>query len=84
MGVGFVKAVDRADMWMIERRQNLRFAPEPRESFRVVREGVGQDFGATSRPSFVSVARYTSPFHRFPRSVRSYAPETGAGRKRHG
>ena len=31
-------------MGMIERRQHLRFAPEPPETIGVAREGVGDDF----------------------------------------
>ena len=29
---------------MIQRRQHLRFSPEPREPIRIERKGVGQDF----------------------------------------
>jgi hypothetical protein len=29
---------------MVQRSERLRFALEPREPFRILREGVGQDF----------------------------------------
>jgi hypothetical protein len=46
---------------MIEGGECFRFALEPREPFGVARERLGRIFSATSRSSFVSRARYTSP-----------------------
>ena len=40
----FPEAVDRADVGMIERRQHLRFAAEPREPLGIVRDIGQQDF----------------------------------------
>ena len=41
---GLLEAVNVRDVWMIQRRQRLRFSCEPSEAFRVVREGLGQHF----------------------------------------
>ena len=46
--------------WLSE-ASSLRLALEAREALGVGGEGLGQALIATSRPSFVSVARYTSP-----------------------
>ena len=46
---------------MIERREHLRFALEAREPLRIVAKAGGRILIATSRSSFVSRARYTSP-----------------------
>ena len=40
--VGFFETVDVRDVGMIQRRESLRFAREPREPFRVAGEQVGQ------------------------------------------
>ena len=42
---------------MIQRREQLRFALEPREALGIARERVGQILMATSRFSLVSRAR---------------------------
>ena len=39
----FLEAVDVSDVWMIERRQRLRFAREPREPFGIAHERGRQD-----------------------------------------
>ena len=57
----FFEAVDVRDVGVIECRQRLRFACEPREPVEVAGERVGHTFSATSRLSFVSRARNTSP-----------------------
>ena len=46
---------------MIQRREHPGLALEAREPFGVRREGAGSTLIATSRPSLVSRARYTSP-----------------------
>lgn len=43
MAVRFVEAVNRADVWMIQRRQRVRFAPEARHALGVVRERFGKN-----------------------------------------
>ena len=40
--VGFFETVDVRDVGMIQRREGLRFAREPREPFGVAREDIGQ------------------------------------------
>ena len=46
-------AVDRGDVWMIERREELRFASEPGEAFRIrrhiSRQDLDRDFAAKLR-----------------------------------
>ena len=41
--VRFVEAVDRTDVRMIERREELRFALEPGEAFGIPRDDIWQD-----------------------------------------
>ena len=41
--VGFFEAVDGGDVRMVQRREHLRFAAEPREPIGIVGERVGQD-----------------------------------------
>ncbi len=41
--VRFLEAVDRTDVGMVERGEELRFAPESRESIGIDREGVGEN-----------------------------------------
>src|SRR5438034_6723134 len=43
LAVGFVEAVDRTDVRMVECGKNLRFAPEPRDTLGIVREAVGKN-----------------------------------------
>ena len=59
--VGFLDTVNRGDIGMIQRRERTRFAIEPGQALRILSEASGRTFIATSRPSFVSRARYTSP-----------------------
>ena len=67
VGRSVVNAVDRADVLVIQRGEQLRFALESRQAIGVAREGLGQTLIATSRPSVVSRARYTSPMPPDPR-----------------
>ena len=54
---------------MVERGEDLRFALEPREAIGIVGERqAGSTLIATSRFSFVSRARYTSPMPPAPRT----------------
>jgi hypothetical protein len=46
---------------MVERGEHVRFALEPRRSVPIGAEASGRTLSATSRPSVVSRARYTSP-----------------------
>ncbi len=57
----FFEAVDGRDVGMIQRGERLRFALEPCEPVGVAGEDSGRTFSATSRFSFSSRARYTSP-----------------------
>ena len=60
---------------MVQRGEDLRFALEPREAIGIGGEDVGRTFSATSRFSFVSRARYTSPMPPAPSGERiSYGP----------
>ena len=62
-------------MRVVERRQELGLALEPREPLGVVRELRGRTLIATSRPSLVSRARYTSPMPPAPSgATTSYEP----------
>jgi hypothetical protein len=54
-------AVDLRDVRMIQRRQRPRLAFESREPVGIAVKEPGSNLSATSRPSFVSRARYTSP-----------------------
>ena len=40
----FIEAVDRTNVRMVERGKNLRLAAEARQPFRIMREGLGDDF----------------------------------------
>ena len=55
--LGFFKAVDRGNVWMIQRGEQTRFALEPGEPFRVVENLRGRTLMATSRPNLASLAR---------------------------
>ncbi len=57
--------VDVADVRVVEGGEHLRFASEPRESVG------GSTLSATSRLSFVSCARYTSPMPPAPSGART-------------
>ena len=62
MSPDFFEAVDRRDVRMVERRQHLRLALEARQALRIARPNAsGSTLIATSRSSFASRARYTSP-----------------------
>ena len=65
-----LEAVNLRNVRVIERGERLRFTLEAGEALRVVDERLRQDFSATSRPSRVSRARYTSPMPPAPRSAR--------------
>jgi hypothetical protein len=54
---------------MGQRRQHLRFALEPGETFGIVGEVIGQDLEPTSRCRRASRARYTSPMPPAPSSA---------------
>ena len=43
MPAGFLEPVDRGDVRMIQRRERLRFALEPRQALGISGERVGQD-----------------------------------------
>ena len=57
----FFEPVDRGDVRMIQRRERLRLAFEPRQAFGVRGERVRQDLDRDLATSVVSVARYTCP-----------------------
>ena len=59
--VSFFEAVDARDVRVIQRGQHLRFALEPRQALGSAANASGRTLIATSRLSFVSRARYTSP-----------------------
>ena len=68
-------AVDVRDVRMIERREHFRFALEPRQPIAIVGDVAGRTLIATSRFSFESRARYTSPMPPAPScSTTSYGP----------
>ena len=60
--------------WVVQRREHPRLALEAREPIRVARECRGRILIATSRPSFASCARYTSPMPPAPSSACSRYP----------
>ena len=82
--VGLLEAVERGDVRVIQRRQDLRFALEPRHAVGVGREDVEETLIATSRLSRVSRARYTSPMPPAPRTRDLVGAEAGAGSNGHG
>ena len=59
--VRLLEPVDRRDVRVVERRQHLRLALEPRQALGILRQPSGSTLIATSRSSFASRARYTSP-----------------------
>ena len=44
LAVRFLHAVERGDVWMVDRREHLRFALESRDAIRIGSEGVEDDF----------------------------------------
>ena len=73
--VGFVQPVDRADVRMIERGQDLRFTTEAGDALGIVGEGVGKELQSDVAPELRVFARYTSPIPPLPSSDRiSYGP----------
>ena len=71
-----LEAVDRGDMRMVERREHLRLALEPREPSGSAANRSGRTLMATSRSSRESRARYTSPMPPAPSGERiSYEPK---------
>ncbi len=59
--VRLLDRVDGDDPGVVERGEGLRLALEAGEPLGVPAISAGSTLRATSRPSFVSVARYTSP-----------------------
>jgi len=59
--VSLLDRVDGDDPGVVERGEGLRLATEALEPLGSVAISDGSTFRATSRPSLVSVARYTSP-----------------------
>ena len=72
---------DREDVRMRERRDRLRLALEPRQRVGIRgRRDWGRTLTATSRSSFVSRARYTSPIPPAPRGAQDLVgAEPGPG-----
>ena len=66
LSVRFLQPIDRADVRMIQRRENLRFSPEANEAFGIVCEAGRQGLQGDVAPSLVSLARWTSPMPRRP------------------
>ena len=62
----FLDAVNRRDVRMVQRRQDLGLTLKPRRSGSAANDA-GMIFSATSRFSRVSRARYTSPMPPVPR-----------------
>ena len=67
--VDFFEAVDSTDVGVIECGEHAGLTLEPREAIGVARELLGRTLIATSRPSFGSCARYTSPMPPAPSSA---------------
>ena len=64
----------RGDVRMIQRREDFGFALEARDAVGVSAKTSRRTLMATSRPSRVSRARYTSPIPPAPSPRISYAP----------
>ena len=79
-----LESVNRPDVRMVERSQHLRFALKRARRSGSAAKASGRIFSATSRLSFRSRARYTSPMPPAP-SVRGdlVRAETGAGDEWH-
>src|SRR5207342_345298 len=78
-------AVNRADVRMIERGQDLRLALEPRGALRVPGDQIGQDFDR-DRSVQAGVAGLVNLAHAAGANCRDnfVGADTGAGGKRHG
>jgi hypothetical protein len=50
--VRFVQAVDRPDVWMVQRGEDLGFSTEAREAFGIVREALRKDLQGDIPPEF--------------------------------
>jgi hypothetical protein len=75
-----LEPVNLGDVRMIQCGERLRLAREARETLGIRRDSNGNSFKATSRASFVSRARYTSPIPPLPMRARiSYAPRRVPG-----
>ena len=68
--IALFEAVDGRDVRMVQGRQELRFALEPRKVRRIGRQAVAEDLIATLRLSLVSRPRYTSPMAPAPSAER--------------
>ena len=69
--VVFADFMNRADVGMIQRGGSARLPFESRNSDGSWPNPSGRTLIATSRPSFLSLARYTSPMPPFPRTERT-------------
>ena len=67
---GFFDAIDLGDIGVIQRGQHFGFALEAGQPFGIIRDRSGRILMATSRSSFVSRARYTSPIPPAPMGAR--------------
>ena len=66
----FFDAVNRRDIRMVDRREELRLAFEPSQPLAVARSPSGRTLIATSRARRASCARYTSPIPPAPMASR--------------
>ena len=58
---GIFEAIERGDVWMIERREHVRFSPEPGEAFRVAPQRLGKNLQSDiTTESWMAAAVYLS------------------------
>ena len=81
----FLDAVDLRDVWMVQGREDLRFAFEPGQPFRVRREGRGKDLDgdAALKPVVARLVHLAHPAGAKQR-VDVVGADAGPGGERHG
>ena len=81
---GIFEPVDGADVWVIERREHLRFTPEPREPIRIERERI-RKYLQRNVAIELAVARTIDLAHAACAEGRQnfIGTESGAGAERH-
>ena len=85
LAVGFVETVNRGDIGMVQRREQLRLALESRDAIRVGHKGVGEDLDRDVATE-LRVARAIDLAHAAGAEWRDdfIGPESRTGSKQHG
>ena len=81
---GIFEAIERGDVWMIERREHVRFSPEPGEAFRVAPQRLGKNLQSDITTELgVAAAVYLSHAALSDDGDDFVRPEARARRERH-